>query len=224
MSGRGEVRARSFVALTLFVSFALFLTACSGQGQRRGDTGATNTPPPTQTPSVAAEPGGSFAGEELVPPIPAPPFNLTDHEGRRTRLSDYKGRYVLLSFAYTGCPDICPTLARSFREVEKAFANDIDRRISFVIISLDPEGDTAEKAKRWTRAFHGSWRFLIGSRPDLEKIWDAYGVVVQTASDGGISHSVMTYLIDPNGLVRLRYGGLGWDKAVIGDLAKLLGR
>jgi len=215
------LRFPRFLIAVLLGSFVLLLAACSGQGQQGGKGGATESPS-SRVPSPGAK-SGVFAGEELVPPVPAPPFDLTDHKGRRTKLSDYKGRYVLLTFAYTACPDICPRLARSFKEVEKAFEKDVDRRISFVIISVDPEGDTTEKARRWTEAFGGSWRYLVGSRFELEKVWDAYGILVQKASDGSIGHAVKTYLIDPNGLVRLRYMGVGWERAAISDLNKIMG-
>lgn len=215
--GHVYVRSRWLLAAGLLGSLTLLLAACTGAGRQDGGSGASGGTP-------GAAPGATFMGEEIVPPVPAPAFDLTDQEGRRTKLADYKGRYVLLTFAYTGCPDICPGLAQSFRKVEQAYGQDVDRKISFVIISLDPEGDTQEKAKRWTEAFGGSWRYLIGSRTDLEKVWDSYGMVAQKASDGSVEHAVKTFVIDPNGLIRLRYGGLGWDTSAVNDLKKLMGQ
>lgn len=168
--------------------------------------------------------GGVFAGDEIVPPIPAPEFNLQDRDGKRLRLKDLRGRLVLVGFVYAGCPDICPRLARSFLTVQKEMNEVLGKDLELVLISVDPEGDTPERVNKWTEAFGGKWHYLIGSRRELEKVWDDYGMVVEKGKSGAVGHSVKTYLIDAQGLARIRYGGLGWEKAALEDIRRLLGR
>lgn len=208
-------------AAAILGSLALFLGGCGGSGQR-ADSGSTNGPPPASSSEPSSQ-QQTFIGDVIVPPVPAQPLELTDQDGKKVRLSDYKSKYVLLSFVYQGCPDICPRVANSVTGVEKAFADQLGTKLVTVLISIDPEGDTAEGAKAWTEAFGGRWRYLLGSRSQLEKVWDDYGMIVEKTSDGGVGHAVKTYIIDPQSLIRIRYGGVGWENAAISDLEGLMG-
>lgn len=165
---------------------------------------------------------GVFVGEEIVPPLPAPGFTLTDYTGKRVALKDFRGKVILLGFVYTGCPDICPRIAKSYTVVQQELGDAVGKRLELVFISVDPEGDTPERARKWTEAFKGKWHYLVGDRRTLEEVWDQYAIVVEKGQSG-VGHSVKTYLIDQQGLVRVRYGGLGWEKAAINDIRKLLG-
>src|SRR4051812_43357286 len=60
--------------------------------------------------STTATQKDRFAGAELVPPRTSPPLALTDQQGRRVTLKEQRGRYTLVTFIYTHCPDVCPLI------------------------------------------------------------------------------------------------------------------
>lgn len=177
---------------------------------------------PGKQPTPTIEVSSGFNGEEVDPPQPAPDFDLTDQNGARLRLADLQGQLVLLSFVYTGCPDVCIRLTASFRAVQREFVDALESDLVIVLVSIDPEGDTLERTREWTQALGGRWHYLRGGRVTLERIWDNYGVAVQKTESGLVNHSLRTYLIDRHGLIRVRYGGLGWEQAAIQDISRLL--
>src|SRR5439155_7968242 len=82
-------------------------------------------------------------GERPLPVIgPAPPFTLTSQDGVPVALADLRGKVVALTFIYTACPDVCPTLTQKMVDVQDALGADFGTKIAFVSISLDPERDT----------------------------------------------------------------------------------
>lgn len=184
--------------------------------------------PAAQLPGwLAAEQTGSstdepFVGDIIVPPKPAPDFELTDYSGTRVGLKGLSGQLVLLSFAYTSCPDVCPLLSQRFVEVQKEFGAAIGRDIALVFITVDPEGDTSQRRAAFTQAQGGQWYFLSGELAQLEKVWKDYRIYVKKEGVF-VEHSTITYLIDKNGLIRLRYGGVPPSKAFIADIKALLG-
>ncbi len=216
------ISCHAFIGALLLV---LLVSSGCGQGRSNQESAEGEVRGGTARQSEAGNAKGTaFAGQEIVPPLPAPEFRLLDRDGKRLALKDLRGKVVLLGFAYTGCPDVCPRLAKSFLAVQKEMGGALGRDLELVFISVDPEGDTLERADKWTEAQGGRWHYLVGERRVLEKVWDDYGVVVEKGANGSVGHSVKTYLIDGRGLVRVRYGGLGWEKAALADIKRLLGR
>jgi len=177
---------------------------------------------PTAAPAPTAAEPEPFVGDIIVPPKPAPDFDLTDYSGARVSLKDLRGKLVLLSFAYTSCPDVCPLLARGFVGVQKELGETVGRDIALIFISVDPQGDTPERRQSWTESQGGRWYFLSGELTQLAKVWKDYRVYVEKRG-AFVDHSAITYLIDRNGLIRLRYGGIPPSKAFVADLRSLLG-
>jgi protein SCO1/2 len=165
-------------------------------------------------------------GTEVTPPKPAPDFALTDAEGREFRLSDQRGRSVLLFFGYTSCPDVCPTTLAEFKRVRTLLGPQADR-VRFVFISVDPERDTPEKMLAYARAFDPSFIGLSGTDEQLAKIWRDYGIVRQkeeTGSAGGyfVTHTARSFGVDPAGNLRVSFP-FGTDPAdIAADVRYLL--
>ncbi len=165
-------------------------------------------------------------GAEMIPPKPAPDFALTDAEGREFRLSDQRGRSVLLFFGYTSCPDVCPTTLAEFKRVRTLLGPQADR-VRFVFISVDPERDTPEKMLAYARAFDPAFIGLSGPEEQLAKIWRDYGIVRQkeeTGSAGGyfVTHTARALAVDPAGNLRVTFP-FGADPAdIAADLRYLL--
>jgi len=118
-----------------------------------------------------------LSGTEL-PAKDAPDFTLTDGQsGEAVTLSSLRGNVVALAFLYTHCPDACPLTAAQFRATQQALGGDA-ARVRFVAVSVDPEGDTPAAIREFsaTHDLKQNWRYLIGPRPALEKVWALYGV------------------------------------------------
>jgi len=143
---------------------------------------------------------------------PAPEFQLPDQQGESIRLSDQRGKVVVLTFMYTNCHDVCPLIAAKFSQAYAALG-DVAPRVAFVIISSDPEGDTLPAVQHFTRDYHmdGKWHYLIGSRPQLGAVWKSYYVAAQkigTPDAAGVQevmHSTGVLLIDKLGAYRLKH-------------------
>ncbi len=153
----------------------------------------------------------SFRGTSYGEPFPiAAPIELTRADGSVFRLSDQRGKVVLLFFGYTSCPDVCPTTMAEMKQVVDALGDAADS-VQIVFISVDPDRDTPEKAQAYANHFNENFIGLSGSMEELQKIWDAYGIyreVTQTDSVFGytVDHTARVMLIDQDGNLRLSYG------------------
>jgi protein SCO1/2 len=156
--------------------------------------------------SVASEP--SFRTGALEPPGPAPDFTLRTDQGKTVHLRDWRGSVVLLYFGYTSCPDICPTTLAEFAEVKKQLGP-AAQRLRVALVTVDPERDTPKRLRIYTRTFDPTFLGLTGPKAALAKVWKAYGVYVQShrvpgSSEGYVvDHSATTFVIDPQGNLRL---------------------
>lgn len=161
---------------------------------------------------------------ELAQPTKAYDFGLTNTDHTTTRLSDFRGKLVLVGFIYTTCPDVCGLLTQHFRLIQRKFENIIDKDLVLIFITTDPERDTPERVEAYTRGFGGKWHFLTGSESQLKKVWDAYRVFVQPKESVDlVYHSYMVALIDRNENVRFRYIGLvDPEETIVQDIKHLL--
>jgi protein SCO1/2 len=174
-----------------------------------------------------------FSGTPLSSANPAAPFELENQFGRPVKLSDHRGKVVLLTFLYTSCPDVCPITASHIKQAYDLLGGSVDG-VAFLAVSVDPEGDSTEDAlafsEKWEMA--RNWDYLVGDREHLAPIWNNYYIdpavddrhsdaetqVAQgsDASDGGagapdediaatrlVIHSPPVYLIDREGLMRV---------------------
>ena len=98
-----------------------------------GSSAAKISAPPT--------PKRTFAGGEVSPPRTAPPIRLHDAAGRRVTLAAQRGRYVLVTFLYTHCPDVCPLIAQNLNAAVKSFGGAANG-VRVLAVSVDPKGDT----------------------------------------------------------------------------------
>ena len=147
---------------------------------------------------------------KIDPPHDMPDFTLTNQNGEPTSLSDLRGKYVLMAFGYTHCPDICPLTLNEFRRVRESLG-DLAENVEFVFISVDSARDTPEVLKQYfeTRQLDG-FIGLTGSEEDLRKLGVDYGLffeIGENTSQGGylVDHTAGSYLLDPEGRWIMRY-------------------
>lgn len=152
----------------------------------------------------------TFRGQPLQPLRPAADFILTDWNENTFRLSDQRGRIVLLFFGYTTCPDVCPTTLAKLRKVRGALGAEA-AQVRFVFITVDPERDTTARLKHYVETFSPDFIGLTGDRVTLAGVWESYGVYAERQEVQGSAvgylmiHSSWTYLVDQEGNLRLIY-------------------
>ena len=84
-----------------------------------------------------------FSGVAPNPIGPAPDFALTDENGQPFKLSDLRGKWILLAYGYTHCPDVCPLTLSHLRDVKKIVDPNGDQ-VQVVFVTIDPERDTPD--------------------------------------------------------------------------------
>lgn len=123
-------------------------------------------------------------GTLLEPRMPAAPFELTDQRNETFRLTDARGKVVVLTFLYTRCTDVCPFMAVKLKRALELLG-DAASRVELVVVSTDPVGDTPERAAAYSREFgmYDRWHYLIGTREQLEPVWRSYFVALPEATE-----------------------------------------
>jgi protein SCO1 len=160
-------------------------------------------------PSALAESGKLRSGA-FDPPRPAPDFALLPAAGgAEFRLSDHLGKVVVLTFGYTSCPDVCPTVLAELAQVRERLGG-AAKRVQIVYVSVDPDRDNPARLRGFTEQFDRSFVGLTGPMDQLAPVWKAYGVsVVRRDLPGSkpptylIHHSASVFLVDPAGRLRV---------------------
>jgi protein SCO1/2 len=162
-------------------------------------------------PSVGAPPGG-FKGLDITGADYAKDFALPDSTGRVRKLSEFKGKAVVVFFGYTQCPDVCPTTMAELAAAKKLLGPDGDK-LQGVFITIDPERDTPEILKAYMNSFDPGFVALRGTPEQtlaLTKTFKAFYLKVQGREPNSytMDHTAGAYVFDPQGKVRLfvRYG------------------
>jgi protein SCO1 len=136
-----------------------------------------------------------------------PQFTLRDSRGRLVRLSQFKGKAVLLTFIYDHCPDTCPLIVSNLHNALLKLGA-AARRLQIVAVSVDPRGDTRGTVNAFLAAHEmtGRMEYLIGSFKELAPVWHAYGIAVEGSPDSReVSHSAFLYGITGKGAVLVLY-------------------
>lgn len=133
-------------------------------------------------------------------------FSLTDQNGRVTTDRDFAGKYRIMYFGYTFCPDICPldvqNISAAVKIVEKEQPG-LGARIVPVFVTIDPARDNPAALRQFTAAFHPRLVGLTGSPDQIARVAKEYGVYYARGqgSAGGylMDHSRAAYLMAPDG-------------------------
>jgi protein SCO1/2 len=141
-----------------------------------------------------------------------PRYLLMGPNGRAVMDSDFRGRFQLITFGYTFCPDICPTTLLEMAEVLKGLGDDAGR-LQPIFVSVDPERDTPEQLKAYTAFFDTRILGLTGSPQLVRLIAEHFKVRYEKVPQPGtdqyaVDHSAGMFLLGPDGnfLVKFAYG------------------
>lgn len=134
------------------------------------------------------------------------PFTLTDQNGGTVTDRDFAGRYRVMYFGYTFCPDVCPTdmqnVGAAMRLLEKSNPS-LASRVVPIFVSVDPARDTPEVLKQFVSAFHPRMVGLTGTPEEIARVAKEYGIFFargKGTQDGYLmEHSRQIYLMDPAG-------------------------
>jgi len=129
-------------------------------------------------------------------------FSLVDQNGKTVTDADLKGKWQLVFFGYTHCPDVCPTALNDLSlALDQLGAKQKD--VGIVFISVDPERDTPTVLKSYVESFGGPIEALTGSSDQVAEAAKAYRVYFakHPRADGGydMDHSALIYIMDPKG-------------------------
>ena len=146
-------------------------------------------------------------------------LSLTDHHGQLRSLNDFRGKAIVVFFGYTACPDICPTMLARLAEVMKALGDDA-QRVQVLLVTVDPERDSADRLKDFVPWFYPTFLGLRGDAAQTRAVTEEFRVFAARKSVSGelgyvIDHSSGAYIFDPAGRLRLYIK----DSASIDDIA-----
>lgn len=132
------------------------------------------------------------------------PFTLTDSSGKKVTDQDFRGRYMLVFFGFTACPDICPAgLQLISAALDKIGAK--SNNVTPIFISVDPARDTPEKIAAYVKNFNDRMVGLTGTADEVAAVAKAYRVFYEKTpneaapADYGMNHTAIIYLMGPDG-------------------------
>lgn len=170
----------------------------------------------------------TFHGAILQSPMPANDFALTSHMGQRLALSDLRGKFVLIYFGYTFCPDVCPTTLADLHKALNLLGKDRDQ-IQVLMVTVDPERDTLPVLSDYVTHFDPTFIALRGTSAETAQVATQFGIYYEKAEGDSslgylVNHTATVMVIDRKGFLRLvfPYGTSAEDMA--DDLKYLLWR
>ena len=151
-----------------------------------------------------------------------PNFTLTDQSNRSTQLDDFKGMVVVLSFAYSRCPNpnYCFRLSNNLAQVNRRYHSLTGHSLILLTIVIEPDHDQgqalAHYADTW-KADWSAWRFLTGPLADIHAIAERFGMDFWN-NEGYLTHSFHTVVIDRDGRLAANLEGNQFTADQLSDL------
>jgi len=137
---------------------------------------------------------------------PIPQLKLIDQDGQPFSTSSLQGRWHILFFGFTACPDICPTTLSDMRRLLSGLPSETREQLQVVLVSADPARDTPEQLKAYLSYYRAGFSGLTGDMEQLLRLSRALGLPFvparDTEGDYSVSHSGNLALVAPDGSLR----------------------
>ena len=146
-----------------------------------------------------------------APEISVPRYLLMNGAGRAVTSEDFKGRFQLIAFGYTGCPDVCPTTLLEMQQILESLGTRA-KHLQAIFISIDPQRDTSAVLTAYTQNFDSRILGLSGNDALIRRAASSFNVKFEKIQEPGadtnaytMDHSVGMFLLDPDGSLITRF-------------------
>jgi cytochrome oxidase Cu insertion factor (SCO1/SenC/PrrC family) len=152
-------------------------------------------------------------------------FSLTNHKGEPVTDKDFLGKYMIVYFGYTFCPDVCPMDLQIMADAMRILPPEELEQVNPVFITIDPERDTVDVMAEYVSYFHDDMIGLTGTNEQVDSIKKAYRVYAAKAADSAdylVDHTSYTYFMGKEGTL-LRHFNHGEDpEAMANTISSLI--
>jgi protein SCO1/2 len=181
----------SRLALALFATTCALFAVIGVFAISRIDTQA-------DSPAVVHSAKSPFRGGAMPAGVRAPQFTLTDQNGKRVSMAEYRGKPVVVTYLYTHCKETCPVQAQMVRGA----LDDLGHDIPALAVSVDPFQDTPASARAFNRKakMTGRMRWVLGTRRQLQPLYRGFAIQPQLRDS---EHQAYITLIDAQGFQRV---------------------
>ena len=216
--------AGALTARRLALGLALPAVGLAGCNRDSSTPAAAGGAPATGR-SAARKP--SFQSTDITGAEYGKTLALVDPQGHPRSLEDFRGKVVMVFFGFTQCPDVCPLTLVKAAEV-KRLLGDEGKDLQVILVSLDPERDSQEVLGPYVTAFDPSFIALRGDLAQTQAAAREFRVFYQKVPnrDGTsytIDHTAASYIIDPQGQLRLFVKHSQESAEIAADIRQLLG-
>ncbi len=160
---------------------------------------------------LAQQSANTTPGSEarLATPKPLTAFQLTAHDLKPLNIERLKGKWTLLFFGYTHCPDVCPTTLTELTQVAEQLPPEVLNNTQFVLVSVDPQRDSPESLAEYVSYFNESFLGATGSIGALtafaRQLDSKFSLETNPAGEPVVNHSSAMLLIDPQARYYARF-------------------
>jgi len=217
------------LAVTTAVVLAGALVVLLDRPATRSPAGASSAAAAARAVAENAQASTGFDGALLPRRVGTPDFTLTDQDGRRVSLGQYRGRVTILTFLSTTCHPTCQLIAQQIRGALDEMSAHPTRAnpVPVLIVSANPSADTPAAVRRFLgeAALSGRVEYLTGTLSELRAVWRTYGIVPSGLGDAESPHAAAVLLIDREGQKRdLFQVEQLTPEGLVHDIRKLEGR
>lgn len=155
-----------------------------------------------------------------------PDFTLTDQAQHLTRLSQFRGKVVALTFAYSRCPNpnYCFRLSNNLSRLERRFRTSAGSDLILMTVVIDPDQDRGKALERFADTWKAdpvAWRFLTGSLSEVRAVAELFGMNFWS-DEGFLTHTFHTVVIGRNGRLAANLEGNQFSAEQLGDLVETI--
>jgi protein SCO1 len=164
---------------------------------------------------------------EYNPPRDVQAFTMPASTGADVSLSDFRGKYVMIAFGYTRCPDVCPANMADFKQVKRFLGENADE-VVFLLISVDGQRDTPDLLQGYMARYDPEFIGLSGTDASLASLQTDFGLYyarienLSSPQDYLVDHTASRFLIDKNGQLIRFYSFTTTPRAMARDIIGLL--